>query len=272
MLSEIIPITFKDDTSTQIEILAKSANSSQAILVLMPAMGMSSKYYKIFAEYLATHLDITTVITDLRGLGHSSVRASRQVDFGYQEIINDYTHLLQILQQKFPQAPIYLLGHSLGGQIACLLATHQALPVKGLILIACGSNYYKMWRGFNQIGSGGFMLFTRLLAQSMGYFPGKKVGFGGTEAKTLIQDWSYMGLYGKYKIKNSAQDYEKALAQTAVPILAMGIQNDGFAPAPAIDFLVKKFKQLPDNQHLTVTSAAHKLTHFNWLKYPELFG
>jgi predicted alpha/beta hydrolase len=271
-MSEIIHLSFPDQTTSQIEVFGKIDSSNQAIVILMPAMAISSKYYKAFAEYLANQLNIISITSDLRGLGKSSVRVSKKVDFGYQNLLEDYTLIIQTLQQKYPNQPIYLLGHSLGGQIASLLATHKTLNIKGLILIACASNYYKQWSGLNRLTFGGFLRVARWTARVLGYFPGKKMGFGGTEAKTLIQDWSYMGLFGKYKIKNSSIDYEKNLATTRLPILAMGIQNDYFAPPKAIHFLLKKFAQSPDIQQITVSSAEHKLNHINWLKYPELFG
>jgi predicted alpha/beta hydrolase len=270
-MSEIINLTFPDQTTSQIEVFGQVESPTQAIVILMPAMAVSSKYYKIFAEYLANQLNVLAVTTDLRGLGNSSIRVSKKIDFGYQNLIEDYTLIIQTLQQKYPHQPIYLLGHSLGGQIACLLSTHKTLNIKGLVLIACASNYYQQWNGFNRLTYGGFLRVARLTASMLGYFPGKKMGFGGTEAKTLIQDWSYMGLFGKYKIKNSSLDYEKKLAETSLPILAIEIQNDYFAPPKAIDFLLKKFKPSPDIQQVSVDSAEHKLNHINWLKQPQLF-
>jgi predicted alpha/beta hydrolase len=269
-MAELVNISLADQSGTKIEIFGK-ADQTKPLLILMPAMGVAAKYYRHFAEYIADKLDVLCINTDLRGLGNSTVRASTKSDFGYQEIINDYIFIIRFCQEKFPDFPIFLVGHSLGGHIANLLSTHKELNIKGLILIACGSNYYKNWSGFSQISFGGFMRLSRILSRLLGYFPGKKLGFGGTEAKTLIQDWSYMGLYGKYKIQKSDKDYENALKKVNIPILAIGIAGDNFAPSKAIDFWQSKFAQNIDFQRFTVSSETPKINHLSWAKQPQLF-
>lgn len=269
-MAELIDLTFYDQTGTKIEIFGE-IEKSKDILILMPAMGVSSKYYRHFAEYLAEKLNILCVNTDLRGLGNSTVRASPKSDFGYQTLVEDYSFIIRFLQEKFPNSPIFLLGHSLGGHIAHLLSVHKELNIKGLILIACGSNYYKNWSGFNQFTFGVFMQIARIFARILGYFPGKKLGFGGTEAKTLIQDWAYMGLYGQFKISNSSIDYEKALKTSDLPILAIGIAEDNYSPPKAVAYWRTKFRQDIDFQHITLPCKNPPINHFTWTKQPQLF-
>src|SRR5690606_10191189 len=111
----------------------------------LPAMGIEARYYAGFAGALR-RLGLNAATLELRGLGTSNVRPSRKVDFGYGTILErDLPPALALLRERFPGAPLFLLGHSLGGQ---LLALHLAVHpdgVEGLVLIASGTPHYKVW-------------------------------------------------------------------------------------------------------------------------------
>ena len=56
---------------------------------------------------------------------------------GEARLVEDAAALIQRLADRYPDRPLYLLGESLGGGVAMLVATrHPALPVDGLILAA----------------------------------------------------------------------------------------------------------------------------------------
>ncbi len=71
--------------------------------------------------------------------------------------------------------------------------------------------------------------FFKLVSVLLGYFPEKKIGFGGTKAKTVISDWSNHSRTGNYVIKNDDLDFEVALQKVDIPILAISFQADTFA-------------------------------------------
>ncbi len=55
------------------------------VFVCLPAMGVPKSYYTPLAEALRGQ-GFHAVTADLRGIGPSSVRAGRHVDFGYHEM------------------------------------------------------------------------------------------------------------------------------------------------------------------------------------------
>ena len=107
-----------------------------------------------------------------------------------------------------------------------------------------------------------------LLSQLFGYFPGHKVGFGGKAGKTQLIDWGHVGRTGKYKIKGDVLDYEKALKQVNLPVLAIYIEGDWLSPKAAIAHLYGKLSLSAPITNYTLTSAKTgvKLNHFNWVK------
>ena len=74
------------------------------------------------------------VYVDLRGQGRSSERASHFADFGYREMVEiDLPAAIAALRGRYPNRPLLLVGHSLGGQLATLPLTLDQPDVSGRI-------------------------------------------------------------------------------------------------------------------------------------------
>lgn len=247
--------------------LFPALEADRPIIIIFPAMGVKAAYYEPFVQQLHTS-GFTAITADLRGLGLSSVRPSSKIDFGYLEMVEDVKKIVETIRNKFPQQKVFALGHSLGGQIEALAQAKYPDLFDGLILVAANSVYYKGWAGKQRYTNlFGYYLFA-LLSRIVGYFPGHKVGFGGEAAKTQVLDWSYVGKNGKYKIIGDTLDYEKALKQLKMPVLAVYIEGDWLSPKAAILHLCQKFNPVAPITHFTLTIAATgvKLNHFNWVK------
>ncbi|OWY26218.1 alpha/beta hydrolase [Sphingobacteriales bacterium UPWRP_1] len=245
---------------------------SAPVLVCLPAMGVAAKHYSGLAEELVIQLNCIAFTIDWRGLGTSSVRVRKGVNFGFKELLEDLDQTLSIIKSKYPESEIYLTGHSLGGQLACLYSAWGKTPVKGLILVACCSVYYKGWPGMEGLRILAFTQTARYLSRVLGYFPGKKMGFGGTESKTLIQDWSHLARSGRFEPQNMQFNFEKEMAKVTLPILSVAIAHDNYAPPKAIDNLCAKFPASVAISRKTIDGQAQntpKLSHINWLQYPQ---
>ncbi len=265
---EQLTVSFPDKETVELSILTTSNDTANdPVVVVLPAMGVRAKFYQPLAEVFAEN-GINCVVSDLRGLGTSSVKPSSKADFGYKEMISDLEVVVARVKEKFPEQAIFLLGHSLGGQVASLYLSKYSNAVDGLLLVASCSVYYKGWSGGQKwktlMGIRVFPLLSRLF----GYFPGDKVGFGGKGAKTAILDWSHLGRTGRFKIIGDDFDYEVSLKKTKIPILATAIEEDWMAPEAAIKNLYQKFH--PNNStttyKLTKEIVGKPLNHFNWVK------
>lgn len=234
------------------------------VILCGPAMGVRATYYRPLAEAwnAAGHPAVTF---DMRGIGTSSVRASRRVDFGYREVMEvDLPALVRAVREEFPGRPLVFQGHSLSGQLACLHAARWPASFERIHLVATCSVYYKPWG----VGLWLFMHFARLLGAVFGHYPGRRVGFGGREARTLVRDWSHQGFTGEYRVSGTDFDYEAALRGLEVPVHAVHFRDDTFAPREAVEHLLAK---MPDD----VTSReclepadldAETLGHFDWIR------
>ena len=266
-----VDIINPDGTTSSIRVY-RTPEPGAPVVMVYPAMGMKAAYYAHLAAALADN-GLNAVTADLRGTGNSGVRPSRKLDFGYREMIEQDLHSsVQEAKKIFPESPVFLLGHSLGGQLACLYTSRALEKIDGLILIACCSVYYGGWEGISKyrilIGT----QFIGLVSSAVGYFPGRRLGFGGLNARTVMQDWSRQSRTGRYEVKNDDFNYEAALAELRAPVLSISFEGDDLAPPSAIDHLCGKFS--PDAPvrriHLGKDDPLNeRYNHFNWPKRPD---
>jgi len=88
-------------------------------------------------EHVALSLNeagYSVVAFDLRGHGKSS--GKRNYIKSFQDYLDDLDEVLTRTKNKFPDLPIFLFGHSMGGGILSLYAIERQPDVKGILLSA----------------------------------------------------------------------------------------------------------------------------------------
>lgn len=105
--------------------------ASAALLLLVHGAGEHSARYQHLAQFFTGH-NYTVGALDLNGHG-----CSEGVP-GHVESFNDYLHDLatfhQQLAARFPGIPMFLLGHSMGGLIACNYLLRDQHDFAGVVL------------------------------------------------------------------------------------------------------------------------------------------
>lgn len=249
---------------------ARSARSP--VLVCLPAMGVRGSYYANLARAL-NEIDLHVVTCDLRGAGSSSVRASRNCDFGYNEMLSlDLPALVAQVKVCIPDSKVLLLGHSLGGQLCALHLSEHPETADGLILIAACNVHYKGWPRFTRWRVLGFALLLRGLGALLGYVPAGRLGFAGNEARTVVVDWSNNCINGRYAVKHSAHDYDLSLHQMTKPAFSISFEADQLAPPRSVTNFLSKLSRC--SVTATCFSSKHpgleNAGHFDWAKRPRI--
>jgi predicted alpha/beta hydrolase len=261
----------KDGAQSAITIYSGEVDESSPVVLFVPALGVTAEFYEPFAVAGVEH-GWVSVTSDLRGNGHSSMRPSRKSDFGYHEIVAyDLPAYVSAVKREFRDNPLFILGHSLGGQLSALYLSIIPEGVMGLILVTSCSVFFRGWKFPQNIGVLFGSQFVRILAELFGYFPGHRIGFGGMEARQVMRDWANEALTGRYRVANSAQDFEKLLGQITIPVLAINFENDFLAPKKAADYLIGKMPGARLTQwHLTKNDLGpDRASHFQWIRNPE---
>jgi len=184
---EEIDVVAQDGVASKITAFTGAHGPSAPVLICMPAMGVAAKYYEPLAGKILQE-GWRFVTADLRGNGLSTLRVRRGISFGYREMVGfDWPAVVGKVKELFPGAPVYLLGHSLGGQLSALYLAANPDAASGLILVAAPSVHFRGWDFPLGLGVLAGTQAACATANLLGYFPGRKIGFGGTEAKGALR-------------------------------------------------------------------------------------
>lgn len=237
----------------------------------LPALGIAARHYQPLAQALAAR-GAAVFLHEWRGHGSSSLRAGRDCDWGYRELLEiDLPASEAVLATAVPSTVLRVLGgHSLGGQLAsCRVATHPE-SAREVWLVGSGAPW---WRAFPFPVSWWLFVACRFLpglARVNGKLPGRRIGFGGREASGLIADWALTARSGRYAARGMEIDLEGALTGVTAAIRAVVLAEDWYAPAGSLQYLLDKMPQA-DVALTTLDEDAlgAEADHFKWMKRPD---
>jgi alpha-beta hydrolase superfamily lysophospholipase len=106
------------------------AAQPRAVVVLSHGFNAHSGHYGWFAEQLLQS-GFAVYALDHRGRGHSD--GDRFFVQNMSEYVDDLATFIRQTKGREPGLPVFLLGHSAGGVIACVYALEQQAELRGLI-------------------------------------------------------------------------------------------------------------------------------------------
>ena len=198
-------------------------------------------------------------------------RASRNFDWGYRELLEfDIPASLAAAREACPDLRWVVAGHSIGGQFACLFAAMNPQKVEAVAFVASGSPYWKTFSGMARWLLRMISPLVSVVTFLLGYYPGKRLGFAGTEARTLMRDWSRSGSSGRYASYVEGVDFEAAMGRYLQPLLCIHLSEDRLCPSASSEWLLGKFSRA-EIQRIELRPedfSAGVASHFSWLKEP----
>ncbi|MFB6890802.1 alpha/beta fold hydrolase [Kitasatospora sp. NPDC056327] len=249
----------------ELAVFHRPAPAGAPLVVLWPALGVRARFYRRFAGALAAHGPGVAVV-DLRGQGDSRPVPDSSARYGYHELATvDYPAVFTALRSRSPGSPVFLLGHSLGGQIGLMYAAGNPAGLDGILLVAAGTPHYRSFPGATALipllGTGTMAAVARL----RGYWPGDVLGFAGRQSRVLVGDWARAARSGRFRPAGADVDWERRIAALRLPVLAVSVGNDRLAPRSAVDALCAL---MPD-AGLARWHHAEPLGHTAWANRPE---
>lgn len=249
---------------------ARIPEAPRATLLWLPGMGIAARHFLAFAEAMAAR-EIASFVPDWRGIGSSSLRAGRRCDWGYRELLTlDMPACETAIEAACPGLPRIIGGHSLGGQLAsCRLALAPGAAT-ALWLVASG---VPDWRAFPPRTAWWLPMAyqsMRSLSTLCGKLPGRRIGFGGEEARGVIRDWTASGLTGRYGAAGLDADLESSLSGVHAPIRAVEMRHDWLAPHSSLRALLAKMPRAPARIAVLEEAAPGlRADHYAWMKQPD---
>lgn len=109
----------------------KPTGKTRAAVCLVHGLGEHSGRYLHVADHL-TNEGYSLVDFDLRGHGKSE--GARVHSPSYDALLEDITLVLGTVQERFPKMPIFLYGHSFGGQLVLNYCLRHRPEIQGAVV------------------------------------------------------------------------------------------------------------------------------------------
>ncbi|MFE6920136.1 alpha/beta fold hydrolase [Nocardia sp. NPDC057663] len=272
---EVVPIQVPDGTTLPVRLIPArgshrhpvTPDAPRPVVVIVPGLAVPGEFYEYFGDRLAQR-GFDVAIGELRGNGDSTHRPDADSAYGYHELASvDFPAMLQVVRSRFPDSTPYLLGHSMGGQLAVMYAARARGRIAGLILVASGTPYFRGYRG---VLGPGMLVGTAAVAVASnlaGFWPGDMLGRRayGRQSKVLMSDWARLARTGRFVPVGADIDYEERISRLKFPVLSITVAGDDLAPQTSADHLLGK---LPAAQ-VTRWLQPEALGHNGWITNPD---
>lgn len=218
------------------------AQPPRASVVLCSAMSVEQGFYERFAAWLAERGYLVATF-DCRGIGRSAPANLRDlqvniVDWAQQ----DCTAVIAHVKQRLPAAPLYWIGHSLGGQVLGLVERPEAID--RAVFIASGSGYWldNAWPTRRMVWWLWFVV-VPLALRRYGYFPGRRLRKLGDLPAGVMQQWRTWCLHRDYLFAVEGEWVRQRYAALRIPLLSMSFTDDEMMSANSIRSLESWYPQ-----------------------------
>lgn len=232
-------------------------------VIIASAMGVKRNFYRDLAETLAA--DGYGVLTfDYRGIGDSAPdNIRREVSCIEDWGCHDLESVIRWLRENHKPSRLFLLGHSVGGQIIGLAPSSK--QVDGIVLVASQHGYWRNWHGRNRaLVWGLWYLFIPVLTTLCGFFPARHLGLGENLPRNVARQWAEWGRDPAYLMKpgSAVRRHHRDIAR---PGLVWCIDDDWLAPRAAVLRMIDWYRSTAFDFR-EIGSADEPVGHWGWFR------
>jgi predicted alpha/beta hydrolase len=232
---------------------------ARAVAVLNGATGVPQSYYAAFAQWLAETQNIICMTFDYRDFGASARRDLKTSDATMADWgVHDQQAARDHLSQMFPNLPLWVIGHSLGG---LMLAFQRDLDrVDRVITVASGPVNLSDHPFPYRLTALAFWFIVGPLATWLtGYMPGKRLRFGEDIPAGVYWQWRrWCSNRGAFMSDMGDPLPLPDLGGLKAPLKLVAIADDALVP-PRCVWRMMEFHQRARKSQLTVVPADYGL-------------
>ena len=240
-------------------------STPKAVILINSAMGVLRQYYLKFSQYLANE-GYQVYTYDYRGIGGSRPKSLKGFKATIQDwAIQDLEAMIQYTRTEHQDVPLFVIGHSVGGQILGLAPSCQ--QVQATMLVASQVGNWAYW----DKGQARLKLLWKYLLPNLsklfGYFPAKRLGLFEDLPKGVAIEWGKWGSNPDYLF---AFDFKvpKQHQEIQIPFLAWSFSDDGYAPIRAVKKLLSRYEKATiTHRHISPQDlGVSKIDHFGFFR------
>lgn len=211
----------------------------ETVAVLNGATGVPQGYYSAFASWLADARGIVCLTYDYRDFGASAQKPLRLSKATMSDwALEDQPAARHELRRRFPDARMWVIGHSLGGMLMPMQG--DLSDIDRLITVASGRvnvrNHPWPYQGLARLFWFGHVpLVTRLL----GYLPGRAVGLGADLPADLYWQWRRWCTHPDFYFGDQTMILPDPHWPESIPAELIALSDDPVCPRRAVDALAE---------------------------------
>jgi predicted alpha/beta hydrolase len=166
-----------------------------------------------------------------------------------------------------PDGPLYVVGHSLGAQLAGMLKRRDR--ISGLVSVAAGSGY---WRDNAPPLKRMVLYFWHVLVPvatwACGYFPGARLRKVGDLPRGVIWQWRRWCMHPRYHVGAEGEALRQTFASATFPIVALSMTDDELMTERGTRVLIDCYENAPRELHRIHPSdvQARRIGHFGFFR------
>jgi len=236
---EVIEVRASDGQTLFADVREPETEKRAGVAVLAHAMFARRKEFEepegrglaaLFAE-----AGYVTIAFDFRGHGDSVPRAEDGGASSYDDLVrSDLPAVASCAKGRFPDLPLVVVGHGLGGHVALASQATGALKAEALVLVATN-----VWmRHFESsrrtwLQKRGLAESLALLARRRGYFPARALGIGTDDAsEETLGALLRAARRGRWESDDGRDDYARLTSTVRVPVATLTSLGDVFVCSP----------------------------------------
>jgi predicted alpha/beta hydrolase len=241
------------------------------VVIVNAATSVRCRYYFRFAAWLHRH-GCDVIVYDYRGIGESrpanlAALDATWLDWGER----DFEAALRYARDTFPDQPIDVVAHSIGGFVIGL--AHSNTLIRRVFTVGA---QYAYWRDYAPLSKPAMLwkwhLVMPVLTKLCGYFPAARLGWMEDTPRGVALSWirsraRFEDAYRRAPMARGPaqrQALASRFAALRAPILAASVTDDAFGTIAAIERLLRYFSH-SDAIHLRIAPrsvGAKRIGHF----------
>lgn len=259
-------LTVATDASIAMRVFTPS-QPAKASVVVCSAMAVEQGFYERFASWLAARGYLVATF-DCRGIGRSAPASMRELDVNIIDWAReDCASVIADMKRRLPDAPLYWIGHSLGGQIVGLL--EQREHVERAVIVASGSGYWlhNAWPTLRMVWWLWFVV-VPLAIRRAGYFPGRRLRKLSDMPAGVMLQWRRWCLQREYLFAVEEPQLRERYASLRIPMLSLSFTDDEMMSARSIHSLEQWYAGAPLEARVIDPQAvgSRRIGHFGFFR------